>query len=55
MNSGGLYYRVTTLYTPCTTPSVTIARNSSARAHIRLHMSTVPNSEAERLSILKTL
>ena len=34
--------RVTTLCTPWTTPSVTIARNSSAHAQNHLYMLTVP-------------
>ena len=41
--------RVTTLNTLWTTPSVTIARNSSVHARIHLRMLTVPNSEAEIL------
>ena len=45
--------RVTTLYTPWTTPSVTMARNSYAHAWNHLRMLTVPNSEAEILNILK--
>ena len=45
--------RVTTLDTLWTRPSDTVARNSSAHAHVRLHMLTVPNSETEILSILK--
>ena len=40
---------------PLTTPSVTIAKHSSAHAPIRPHMPTVPNSEAEILCILKLL
>ena len=37
--------QVTTLYTSCTTPSGSVAKNSSAHARIRLHMPMVPNSE----------
>ena len=40
-----------TLYTPWTTPLVTIARNLSAHARFRLLMLTVPNAE-EILNIL---
>ena len=47
--------RVTTLCTPWITPSVTIARNSSVHARIRLHIPTVSNTEAEILNILKLL
>ena len=43
--------RVTTFYTPWTTPSVTIGRNSSPHARIRLRMPMVPNSEAKILNI----
>ena len=45
--------RVTTLYTPWTTPSVTIARNSSTHAHIGLCIPMVPNFEGEIFNILK--
>ena len=44
---------VTALYTPWTTPSVTVTRNSSVHARNCLYMLTVPNSEAEILNILK--
>ena len=47
--------QVTTLYTPGTTSSVTIARNSSVHAQIDLRMLTVPDSKAEILYILKLL
>ena len=43
------YDRVTTLYTP----SVTVARNSSAHASIHLRIPIVPNLEEEILNILK--
>ena len=39
--------RVTTFHTPCTTPSVTVARNLCVYACIHLHMLTVQNSEVE--------
>ena len=45
--------RITTLCTSWTTPSVTIVTNSYAHAQTRLQMLTVPNSEAEILSISK--
>ena len=38
---------VSNMYTPWTTPSVTVERNSSAHAHICLRMLKVPNSEEE--------
>ena len=44
--------RVTTLYAPWTTPSVTVARNLYVHACIHLHMLTVLNSVAEILIIL---
>ena len=47
--------RVTTLYTLWTTPSVTIARNSSAHAGICLCMITVANSEVQILNIYNFL
>ena len=45
--------RVTTLYIPWTTRSVTVAINSSAHDHIRPCMLMVPNSEEEILNVLK--
>ena len=45
--------RVTTLHTPWTAASVTVARNSSVHAHIRMRRPMVPNSEAEVLNFLK--
>ena len=42
--------QVPTLYTPWTTPAVTVARNSSAHACIRLGMPKVSSSEAEILN-----
>ena len=44
---------VTTLYTPCTTPSATIATDLSVYTCIRLHMLMVRLSEVEILNILK--
>ena len=43
----------TTLYTPWTTTSVTLARNSSVHAGIHLHMPTLRSSEVEILNFLK--
>ena len=45
--------RVTTVYTPWTTPSVTVARNLSVRVHFSLCTPMVPRSEAEILNISK--
>ena len=44
---------VTTLYTPWTTPSVTVARNSYMHAQNRPCMPTVHKSEVEILNVLK--
>ena len=42
---------VTTLYSPFSTPSVTVVRSSSEHARTGLHMATIPNSEAEILEL----
>ena len=47
--------QVTTLYRPYITPSVTLATDSFAHAHIHLCMFTVPNSNMEIVNILKLL
>ena len=42
--------RITTLCTPWTTPSVNVVRNSYVHEPNRLHMITVPKSDAEILN-----
>ena len=46
--------RITTLYTPWATPSVTVARNSSVYARNRVRMLTVPKFRSRNFRHLKT-